>query len=93
MLKDSAFSEFERGFKAGLDGNWSRAAEIFQGVTREHPENSKAFYNLGLCYEYMRDYSAAIGALRRAYELHPDSLSRSELQKLELWERELQKDK
>lgn len=93
LLKDTSTAEFERGYEAGLSANWAEAAEIFERITREHPENSKAYYNLGLCYEYLRDYSAARRAFERAYELHPDSLSRFELQKVELWERELQKDK
>lgn len=93
LLTDPTTSEFELGIEAGKEGDWTKAAGIFESITKEHPKNSKAHFNLGLCYKYLRDYPEAGRSFQQAYKLEPDSLYRAELEVVEAWERELQKVK
>ncbi len=91
LLTDPTISEFELGIEAGKEGDWTKAAGIFESITKEHPKNSKAHFNLGLSHKYLRDYSEAGRSFQQAYELEPDSLYLEELRTVESWERELQK--
>ncbi len=91
LLTDPTILEFGLGIEAGKEGDWTKAAGIFESITKEHPKNSMAHCNLGVCYKYLRDYPEAGRSFKQAYELEPDSIYLEELRTVEAWERELQK--
>ena len=45
----------KEGIKCAKNGEWEEAAEIWKDVLNTEPENSAAFYNLGIAYEKIGD--------------------------------------
>lgn len=60
--------------KAALDsGDLKLAVETFEEVTRLDSDNYDAFVYLAIAYSKQNRYNRAIGALKRASEIKPDS--------------------
>jgi tetratricopeptide (TPR) repeat protein len=62
---------FNRGQAAFANRDWKTAAYWYLACLRIDPSNSSAFFDLGLCYENLGDYSAAIHAIQSAIALAP----------------------
>ena len=45
----------KEGIKCAKNGEWGKAVEIWKNVLNVEPENSAAFYNLGIAYENIGD--------------------------------------
>jgi len=66
-------SELDQGITIFKDGDFGRAADVLETVSRRYPESYEAFVYLGAAYAQQGRYNAAIGALKRASEIKPDS--------------------
>ena len=66
-------SELDQGITIFKDGDFGRAANILENFSRRYPESYEAFVYLGAAYAQQGRYNAAIGALKRASEIKPDS--------------------
>jgi hypothetical protein len=51
------------------------AAEMLESITRRDPRNGRAWRNLGLAHQTLKNYDRAIAAYRRALEVEPAILS------------------
>jgi FG-GAP repeat/FG-GAP-like repeat/Tetratricopeptide repeat len=51
------------------------AAQILEGVTKREPQNGRAWRNLGLAYQNLKDTGKAIHAYERAIEVEPAVLT------------------
>lgn len=69
FLPDKKVPQLDQGIAMAKIGNWNKAIEYFKSATEAAPTNSKAFYNLGVAYEYSYNFPQAIFALEKAYEL------------------------
>lgn len=91
FLTDSDLPELESGVSYAKIREWDRAIEIFQSASEKyggHKSQHKAYYNLGVAYEYSSQFEDAITALRKAYDLEPDSDYMDEMENCRRRERE-----
>lgn len=70
MGKDS--ESLTKGLQAFKDKDFTTAVEELEQATLEDHDDYQAFLYLGAAYTGAGRYNAAIGAFRRAAELHPD---------------------
>jgi tetratricopeptide (TPR) repeat protein len=76
LLSDSDLPMLESGIALAKAGDWDGAIGIFREATERYngtPIVHKAFYNLGVAYEYSARFPEAMEALRKAYQLERDS--------------------
>jgi tetratricopeptide (TPR) repeat protein len=58
-----------KGVALAKQSKWENAVTLFASITKEHPQNHKAFYNLGIAYKYNNQLTEALVAFRRAFQL------------------------
>ena len=68
---ESAEIHFSKGVVAFVEKDYQRAAEEFEEVVKISPTDSKAYFYLGSCYFYLKDYQKAKLALLKAAILDP----------------------
>jgi tetratricopeptide (TPR) repeat protein len=91
FLTDSDLPELESGVSYAKIREWDRAIELFQSAAEKyagHKSRHKAYYNLGVAYEYSSQFADAMAALRKAYDLEPDNDYMAEMENCRWRERE-----
>ena len=68
---ESTEIHFSKAVVAFGEKNYQEAAEEFEAVVKINPTDSKAYYYLGSCYFYLKDYPKAKEALLKASALDP----------------------
>lgn len=53
-------------------GDFSGAAKMLEAITKREPENGRAWRNLGVAYQNLKESDRAIATYRHALELQPD---------------------
>ena len=53
-------------------GDFSAAAQALEAVTKREPQNGRAWRNLGLAYQKLKDPDRAIATFKHALELQPE---------------------
>ena len=94
LLTDSELPELESGISYVKIREWDRAIELFRSATEKyagHKSHHKAFYNLGIAYEFSARFEDAIAAFQRAHELEHDNDYLAEIELCRRREREYQK--
>jgi len=84
---DSDLKDLDRGIGFAEQGEWKKAQEAFGAavadLTRspdpDRKKLAKAYWDLGLAYEYAGDYDKATQTVRKAYELSQDKAMLREL--------------
>lgn len=64
-------SSIDLGFEQADKSDWKRALVYFKKATKEEPDNSVAWANLGTSYLNTGEYKLAIESYNRAYSLNP----------------------
>jgi tetratricopeptide (TPR) repeat protein len=62
----------ETGAAAGRVGRHDVAVRVMEAAAREHPDDPRLPFNLGISYLFLGDFAAARRALERAVALEPD---------------------
>ncbi len=91
MLTDSELPELESGVSYAKIREWERAIELFKSATDKyagHESRHKAFYNLGVAYEFSARFEEAVAALHKAFELYADNDYLAEIESCRRRERE-----
>jgi curli biogenesis system outer membrane secretion channel CsgG len=78
--KDSDIPQLEGGIGWAERGEWKKAQDTFSQAIADSQNNpkikseqlAKAYWNLGLAYEYAGDYDSAAVTVQKAYELTND---------------------
>jgi len=78
--KDSDIPQLEGGIGWAERGEWKKAQDAFndavqsaeKNVKLKSPQVAKAYWNLGLAYEYAGDYDKANNMINKAYSLSND---------------------
>ena len=78
--KDSDIPQLEGGIGWAERGDWKKAQATFSQAIADGQKNpkikseqlAKAYWNLGLAYEYAGDYDGATATVQKAYELSND---------------------
>ena len=94
LLTDSELPELESGISFAKIREWDKAIEVFKSAGEKyvgHESRHKAFYNLGVAYEYSTRFEEAVAALQRAHELDPDDDYLAEIESCRRREREYKK--
>jgi tetratricopeptide (TPR) repeat protein len=84
---DSDLKELDRGIGFAEQGDWKKAEEAFGAAVADltksgEPDRkklAKAYWDLGLAYEYAGEYEKATQTVRKAYELTQDKAMLREL--------------
>ena len=63
---------FSKGVVAFGEKDYRKAAEEFEAVVKIRPEDAKAYFYLGSCYFYLKDYPQAKSSLLKAAALDPE---------------------
>jgi hypothetical protein len=74
LLEDEDIPELKEGVKIARKGDWGAAIAKFQAGAERHPESAvlhKAYFNLGVAFEYNHEFDKALTSLRLADELAP----------------------
>lgn len=74
LLQDKDIPELEEGIEFVRKGNWTAAIAKFQAGAENHPNSQvlhKAYFNLGVAFEYNHEFDKALKSLRLADELAP----------------------
>jgi tetratricopeptide (TPR) repeat protein len=74
LFEDKDIPELKEGVQFARKGHWAAAIAKFQAGAENHPKSEglhKAYFNLGLAYEYNHDFDKALTSLRLADELAP----------------------
>ena len=74
LLQDKDIPELEEGNEFVRKGNWTAAITKFQAGAENHPNSQalhKAYFNLGVAFEYSHEFDKALTSLRLADELAP----------------------
>jgi len=74
LFEDDDIPELKEGVKFARKGDWSAAIARFQAGAEGHPRSPalhKAYFNLGVAFEFKRDFDRALASLRLADELAP----------------------
>lgn len=66
-------SSFDQGVDAFAARDYKGAVSLFEAATRESSDDYESFVYLGVAYSQLKRYNAAIGALKRASEIRPNS--------------------
>ena len=85
--KDGDIPQLEGGIGWAERGDWKKAQEAFNMAAQDAEKNlklksdqiAKAYFDLGLAYEYAGDYERATQTVRKAYELSQDKSMLREL--------------
>ena len=79
-IDTDAISHYLQARQFGLADGYEVAIKFYQKAVATDPKFSRAFYEMGTTYRYLRNRVQAIEAYRKAIELRPDSPAREELQ-------------
>jgi tetratricopeptide (TPR) repeat protein len=85
--KDSDLPQLEGGIGWAERGEWKKAQDSFNAAIADSEKNpkiksdqlGKAYWNLGLAYEYSGDYDKATAIVQKAYDLSNDRSMLAEL--------------
>jgi tetratricopeptide (TPR) repeat protein len=85
--KDSDLPQLEGGIGWAERGEWKKAQDSFTAAIADSQKNpkvksdqlAKAYWNLGLAYEYSGDYDKATTTVQKAYDLSTDRSMLAEL--------------
>jgi curli biogenesis system outer membrane secretion channel CsgG len=85
--KDSDIPQLEGGIGWAERGDWKKAQDTFntaaqdaeKNVKLKAPQIAKAYWNLGLSYEYAGDYAKAVDMINKAYGMSNDKDMLNEL--------------
>jgi tetratricopeptide (TPR) repeat protein len=75
LFEEKDIPELKEGVEFARKGNWAAAIERFQAGAESHPNSPllhKAYFNLGVAFEYNHDFDKALTSLRLADDLAPD---------------------
>ena len=80
FVKDGDLPSMEQGINQAKLGDWANAVETFKAAVDSGAKNpkisqstlAKAWWNLGLAYEYSGQFDEGLKAIKKAYELVPD---------------------
>ena len=82
LLSDSDIPELSRGIDYAKQGAWDQAIANFSNGIKNHQGNEnlhKAYFDLGVAYEYTNDFKDALEMLNKAYSFKPDDLYANEI--------------
>jgi tetratricopeptide (TPR) repeat protein len=82
LYKDGDFPELEEGIELISRERYADAIAKFQLATEKyekHKDTYKAYFNLGIAYEYDYQFAKALASLRYADQLHPSDLFLQEI--------------
>jgi tetratricopeptide (TPR) repeat protein len=74
LFEEEDIPELKEGIKFARKGDWAGAIARFQAGAERHPKSEalhKAYFNLGVAFEYNHDFDKALTSLRLADELAP----------------------
>jgi TolA-binding protein len=75
LFEEEGIPELKEGVGFARKGNWAAAIASFQAGAERHPKSEmlhKAYFNLGVAFEYDHDFEKALTSLRLADELAPN---------------------
>ena len=79
FIDDAAFPDLKKGINLGKIGNWNQALDFFKAAVSKNPESWKTHFDLGLAYECIGDYDAALESLTKAYSIEAKTSIRNEI--------------
>jgi Flp pilus assembly protein TadD len=82
LMRDTSIADFANGIDLVGNGSYEEAVRVFKKSTAEYPKNSRAYFNLGVIYKYLRKYECAGIVLRKGYELEKDPRYKEEMQEV-----------
>ncbi len=94
MLEDDELPQMKRGIDYASMGEWGFAADIFKQEAEKPVKaeaKSKAYYNLGVCYQYSLRFDDAVRAYDKALSLYPDELYSNSIRKCRQMEEDYKK--
>ncbi len=59
------------GFRLLEAGLYREAIELFRTALAKNPQQDNSFFNIGACYEYLGEYSAALANYRKELDVDP----------------------
>jgi tetratricopeptide (TPR) repeat protein len=74
LFEEKDIPELKEGVEFARKGHWAAAIARFQAGAESHPKSEalhKAYFNLGVAFEYNHDFDKALTSLRLADELAP----------------------
>jgi cytochrome c-type biogenesis protein CcmH/NrfG len=71
----TAQERFDKAMRHKVDGEYDEAEELFQSVLAEQPNNSSAWYELGITYSMRVKMDESMDALEKAVRLAPNSIN------------------
>ena len=90
LFKDGDLPELEEGIALVAKENFPDAIARFQTATEKHERHKnvyKAYFNLGIAFEYNEQFEKALASLNYAQQLHPSELFKQEIAFCEFFER------
>jgi len=75
LFQDKDIPELKEGVELVRKGDWPAAIARFQAGAENHPESKvlhKAYFDLGVAFEYNHDFDKALTSFRLADELGPE---------------------
>lgn len=91
LMKDSDLSELEVGNIAARERRWEDAISSFMLTIERYPNNKnihKAYYNLGVAYEYTYRFEDALLYLKKAFEMSNNPIYQKEIESCERFQQE-----
>lgn len=91
LLTDDSIPELKDGLSLAKDQQWDKAIEVFKDAINKHPNDvniHKAYYDLGLAYEYSHMFEEARTYLEKAHQLKSEVDYGSEIRSCTIWEQE-----
>lgn len=82
LINDSTIAEFRQGIDLVRSGKYNDAVFVFDALTKKHPKNSVAHYNLGVTYKFLNNYAQSLKMLRRACKLRKDPRYKEQLKEV-----------
>ena len=83
LIDDSTIVEFKQGINLAKGGKYKEALTVFEELTKQHPKNSVAYYNLGVTHKFLNNYTQALKMLRRACRLRKDPRYTEQIKEVE----------
>lgn len=79
LINDSTITQFKQGIDLVRSGKYNDAILVFDAVAKKHPKNSVVYYNLGVTYKFLNNYTQALKMLQCACKLEKDPRYREQL--------------
>jgi tetratricopeptide (TPR) repeat protein len=80
FLFDSRYPEISRGIKEAERGRWANAVEVFQQIAdaaKSRGDEDRMLYNLGIAYQYARNFRAAYDTFKKAESIQSSARYRN----------------